>query len=401
MATRTHQTIPAITDDPYADDVLADPYNLFGRMRAAGPAVWLEKYQVPAFARYAECRDILADHGTFISAAGVGPKDLLKEPNWRPQGILESDPPRHTLMRDAMAGVISPKGTRALRAGFEAYAGQLLPELLARGSVDGVKDLAEVFPLRAFGDAVGIPREGREENLLTHGAMNFSHFGPENERHRYYFEQGAGTPEWVMDRTRRENLSPGGMGEQLWQYVDRSELPADMAPLVVRALLSAGLDTTVIGIGNALKLFAEHPEQWRILRENPQMVPLAINEVLRFESPFQSFYRTTSAETEIAGVSLAAGSKLALFLGSANRDELQFGPDAGAFRIERDAASMIAFGNGIHRCVGQPITRLEMQVVLTWLAHHVERIELTGEPVPYLHNTLKGYTSLPLLLHPA
>ncbi|EMY34316.1 cytochrome P450 [Arthrobacter crystallopoietes BAB-32] len=390
--------VEACREDPYTDANLTDPYPLFERMRAAGPAVYLEKYGVLAFTRYAECKDILADHATFINGAGVGPRNLHREPSWKPQGILDSDPPVHTRMRKAMNTVISPRGVRALRAGFEAYAAELLPRLLARGRIDGIADLAQAFPLRAFGDAVGIPREGRAENLVRQGAMNFSYFGPEDSRAQHFIDRAAGTFEWVMDRTSRDSLAPGGMGAQLWELADEGAIDAQTAPLLVRALLSAGLDTTIIGIGNALKLLAEHPEEWAKLRANPRLAKFAIDEVLRFDSPFQSFFRTTATDTEFRGIRIPADTKIALFLGAANRDAAQFGPDADRFRIERDASSMIAFGNGIHRCVGQPITRLEMEVVLTWLAEHVERLELDGEPVPFLHNTLKGWESLPLRL---
>ena len=393
--------VQVFSDDPYSDGNLADPYPLFERMRAAGPAVYLQQYNVLAFARFEECRDILADHQTFINGAGVGPKNLHKEPSWKPQGILDSDPPVHTPLRKAMASVISPRGTRALRAGFEAFAAQLLPQLLERGEIDGVKDLAQVYPLQVFGDAVGIPREGRAENLISQGAMSFSYFGPEDERQQHFIEQGAGTFDWVMDHTARAKLAPGGLGAQLWDRADAGDISAEAAPLLVRALLSAGLDTTVIGLGNALKLLAEHPEEWAKLRQNPRLVKFAIDEVLRFDSPFQSFFRTTGSDTVFRGIPIPAETKIVLFLGSANRDPAQFGPDADEFRIERDAARMIAFGNGVHRCVGQPITRLEMEVVLGWLAEHVERLELAGEPVPYLHNTLKGWESLPLRLIPA
>jgi 4-methoxybenzoate monooxygenase (O-demethylating) len=396
-----YQDVAVCREDPYSDANLADPYPLFERMRAAGPAVYLEKYGVLAFTRYAECRDILADHAAFISGAGVGPRNLHREPSWKPQGILDSDPPVHTALRKAMASVISPKGVRALRPGFEAYAAELLPRLLARGVIDGVKDLAQAYPLRVFGDAVGIPHDGRAENLVSQGAMSFSYFGPEDERQQRFLEQGAGTFEWVMERTARENLAPDGMGAKLWNLADGGAITAEAAPLLVRALLSAGLDTTVIGIGNALKLLADHPEEWARLRANPRLAKFAIDEVLRFDSPFQSFFRTAAADTVFRGIRIPADTKIVLFLGAANRDPEQFGPDADRFRIERDASAMIAFGNGIHRCVGQPITRLEMEVVLGWLAGHVERLEPAGPPVPFLHNTLRGWESLPLRLVPA
>jgi cytochrome P450 len=122
----------------------------------------------------------------------------------------------------------------------------------------------------------------------------------------------------------------------------------------------------------------------------------AIDEALRFESPFQSFYRTTSRAIEFHGIQLDEGQKVLVFPGAANRDTAQWGEDADQYQMTRQAGGHLAFGMGIHQCVGQPISRLEMDVLLTTLATRVKRIERVGEPVPYLHNTLKGLSSLPL-----
>ncbi|MET3809879.1 cytochrome P450 [Arthrobacter sp. UYEF3] len=390
------QTVPVLSDDPYTDENLINPYPLFERMRAAGPAVWLETYGVLAFAGFAECREILEDFSTFISGAGVGPKNLHHEPGWRPRGILESDPPVHGAMRAAMAGVISPSGVRSLRAQFEVFADELVDQIISRGSFDGVQDLAELFPIRVFGDAVGIPREGREANLLPHGAMNFSSFGPDDQRSRGFFAKGEPTHQWVMDNCARENLSPDGMGAQIWAYADRGEISAEQAALLVRAMLSAGLDTTVFSIGNTLQALAAHPEQWARLHANPRLVKFAIDEALRYESPFQSFFRTVATDTVFRGIPLPAESKILLFMGSANRDTVQWGPTADEFLIDRNAGGHLAFGMGIHQCVGQPISRLEMDVLFTTMARRISTIELTGDPVPYLHNTLRGWNSIPL-----
>lgn len=389
-------TIPTFTDDPYSSENLADPYALFDRMRAAGPAVWLEQYEVLAFTRHELVRDILIDHETFINGAGVGPKNLHKEPAWRPQGILESDPPIHGQMRAAMVDVISPRGVRGLRVGFQEFADELLDALIAKGEFDAVTELAEVFPIRAFGDAVGIPREGRMENLLPHGAMNFSAFGPENDRYRHYFELGESTREWVVRNCSRENLREDGLGAKIWEHADAGAITPDQATLLVRALLSAGLDTTALSIGNVLRCLSGNPEAWAIVHEKPSMMKFAIDETLRFESPFQSFYRTTSRPTEFHGIQLEAEQKVLVFPGAANRDTDQWGADADKYRIDRQAGGHLAFGMGIHQCVGQPISRLEMDVLLTTLATRVQRIERAGEPVPYLHNTLRGLSSLPL-----
>ncbi len=388
--------IPSFNDDPYSDENLADPYPLFSRMRAAGPAVWLEQYDVLAFTRHELVRDILVDHETFINGAGVGPKNLHNEPAWRPQGILESDPPIHGAMRAAMVDVISPRGVRALRTGFQEFADELLDALIAKGEFDAVTEVAEVFPIRAFGDAVGIPRDGRMENLLPHGAMNFSAFGPEDDRYRYYFEKGDGTRDWVAQNCARENLNPDGLGAKIWEHADAGSITPDQAALLVRALLSAGLDTTALAIGNTLRCLSANADAWTVVHEKPTMMKFAIDEALRFESPFQSFYRTTSQATEFHGIHLEAEQKVLVFPGAANRDTEQWGTDADQYRLDRQAGGHLAFGMGIHQCVGQPISRLEMDVLLTTLATRVKRLERVGEPVPYLHNTLRGLSSLPI-----
>ncbi|HSN36338.1 MAG TPA: cytochrome P450 [Arthrobacter sp.] len=390
-----------MTDDPYSDENLRDPYPLFRRMRDAGPAVWLQKYQVLAFAGFEECKDILDDYRTFISSAGVGPKNLHSTPAWRPPGILESDPPVHGPMRSAMTSVISPRGVRSLRAAFEVFADELVDALIARETFDGVTDLAELFPIRVFGDAVGIPREGREANLLPHGAMNFSAFGPDDERSKEFFKKGQGTHEWVMNNCARENLSSAGMGAKIWEFADRGEISSDQAALLVRAMLSAGLDTTVFSIGNTLQALATNPEQWAEVRSNPRLVKFAIDEALRFESPFQSFFRTTGSDTIFRGIPLPTGTKVVLFIGSANRDGRRWGETADQYVIDREAGGHLAFGMGIHQCVGQPISRLEMDVLFTALAKRVRTIEPAGDAVPYLHNTLRGWRSLPLRITPA
>lgn len=392
---------PVIDEDPYSDATLVDPYPLFDRMREAGPGVWLEKYGVPAFARFDACKDILDDYATFISGAGAGPKNLHHEPSWRPQGIMESDPPVHTSMRHAMAGVISPKGTRALRGQFQEFADELVEKVLDLREFDAVADFAQVFPLRVFGDAVGIPREGRAENLLALGAMNFSTFGPDDERSKEFFRRGAGTNEWAMANTARERLAPGSLGAQIWDFADRGEITEDQAALLVRAMLSAGLDTTIFSIGNTLQCLVRHPGEWAKVHANPKLARFAIDEAFRYESPFQSFYRTTSKPVSFHGIELPAEAKVAVFVGAANRDPRHWGPDAGSYRIERQAGGHLGFGMGIHQCVGQPVSRLEMEVLFNTLAQRVKVIELTAEPVPFLHNTLRGWASLPVRVTPA
>ena len=394
-------TVPVIAKDPYSPENLANPYPLFETMRQAGPVVMMKEHGLHAVTRFNECKEVLDNYRTFISGAGAGPKNLHHEPGWRAQGIMESDPPIHTEMRHAMGGVISPRGVRALRAGFESYASELVDSLLERGSFDLIKDMAEVFPLRAFGDAVGIPREGRAENLPVLGAANFSTFGPDTALARQHFEAGAGKNDWAMATTARENLTPGSLGAQIWEYADRGEISTAQAALLVRAMLSAGLDTTIFSLGATLLALVSHPGEYAKVHENPKLVKFAIDEAFRYESPFQSFYRTTSQDTVLSGVELPAETKVAIFVGSANRDAERWGPTGDDYDITRQAGGHLAFGMGIHQCVGQPLSRLEMDVLLTELARRVKSIELTAAPVQFLHTTLRGWSSIPVTVTPA
>jgi cytochrome P450 len=167
----------------------------------------------------------------------------------------------------------------------------------------------------------------------------------------------------------------------------------------VRSFLSAGVDTTVNGLGNALYCMASHPDQYARLVAAPELARPAFEEVLRFESPVQTFFRTTSRPLEFAGVQMDENQKVLLFLASANRDERQW-KQADVFDIERKPTGHMAFGSGIHGCVGQVVARLEGEVILSALARRVKRIELIGEPVRRLNNTLRAFASLPLRLVP-
>jgi cytochrome P450 len=161
--------------------------------------------------------------------------------------------------------------------------------------------------------------------------------------------------------------------------------------------LVPSLDTTISGIASALALFASHPDQWDALRAEPSLLPNAINEVLRYDSPLRAFTRKSLQQTEIAGVDIPAGSRVLVLYASANRDEQEWTyPDV--FDIRRNATRHLGFGHGTHACAGQGLARLEMHAMLTALMQQVSRIELAGEPTWALNNIIRCYERLPLRL---
>jgi 4-methoxybenzoate monooxygenase (O-demethylating) len=390
---------PVSPVDPFADDILDAPYPFYAGLRDAGPVVFLEHYGVWTCARHAEVQAVMNEWETYTSAAGVGIDDFRRTKPWRPPSLLlEVDPPTHTRTRTVMNRALSAKPMAALRAGFQAAAEKLADELVSRRRVDAIADIAEAYPLSVFPRAIGLGGEGLE-NLLPYGSMAFNAFGPRNRHFETAMADAARVVPWINAQCAREALSPDGIGATVWAAVDTGEVTAEEAPLLVRSLLTAGLDTTIISIGNGLFAFAENPAQWQALRDNLALARPAYDEVLRWESPIQTFFRTTTKPVEIGGVAIPADAKILLYLASANRDPRRW-DDPERFDISRRAQGHVAFGAGIHLCVGQMLARLEAEMIFTALAARVARIELAGEPQRRISNTLRQFGSLPVELIP-
>ena len=389
--------VPVVGGDPYSTEHLADPYPFHEELREAGPVVWLERYGVWATGRHEHVRDVLTDWRTFMSGAGVGLIDLRVDA-WRPPSLLlEADPPDHTVVRSIIERVLSPRAVKVLRERFQARAETLVDGLVGAGGFDAMDELAREFPVEAFADEVGIPKEGRE-NLLPYGDMVFNGQGPRNGLFDASMENAAEVQEWITASCRREALAPGGFGAQIYEAADAGEISEEQAGMLVRSFLSAGLDTTVSALGNAVHLFATNPVQWEKLRADPSLARPAFEETIRFETPVQVFSRTATRDAEVGGVEIAKDDRVMVFFGAANRDPRRWeNPDR--FDVTRKASGHLAFGLGIHGCVGKPVARIEGEAVLGALARKVGRIELDGEPRRHLNNTVRSFESLPATFH--
>ncbi|PDP87295.1 cytochrome P450 [Glycomyces fuscus] len=381
--------------DPFAPDVLEDPLPLQARLRDAGAVVYLERYGVHALARYEHVHAALTDWQTFQSAAGVGLANFRHEEPWRPPSLLlEADPPLHDAPRAVLSRILGPRALRGLREAWAEDARELVGRVVRRPEFDAVTELAQAFPLRVFPDAVGLEREGRHR-LLPYGDHAFNAFGPPNGLVARGAPRVAELSEWVDGQCARERLAPGGFGAAIWAAADRGDITERQAPLIVRSLLTAGVDTTVHALGALLYAFATHPEQWRRLREDPRLARVAFDEAVRWESPVQTFFRTATRDVEVAGTTVPDGGKILMFLGAANRDPRRW-DEPDAFDLARDPSAHVGFGMGLHQCVGQHVARLEAQSLLAALAERVEHVELAGTPRRHLNNTLRAWASMPV-----
>ena len=392
--------IPELAIDQFAMDFFEDPYPAHAIMRETGPVVYLPQWNVYAVARYAEVYAVLNDHATFCSSRGAGLSDFAKETPWRPPSlILEADPPAHTRTRAVLNKVLSPAVIKQIRDHFTATAEAKVDELVARGRFDAIADLAEAYPLSVFPDAVGLVPEGRE-HLLPYAGVVFNAFGPPNELRQIAIERSKPHQAWVTEQCQRENLAPGGFGACIHARVDTGDITAEEAPLLVRSLLSAGLDTTVNGLGAAVYAMARFPDEWARLRADPSLARNAFEEAVRLESPVQTFFRTTTRPVELGGYRIGEGEKVLMLLASANRDPRRWS-DPDRYDITRKTSGHVGFGGGIHMCVGQLVARLEGEVMLAAMARRVAAIEIDGPVVRRFNNTLRGLERLPVRFTPA
>ena len=394
------QKAPVSKVDPFCREFFQDPFPAYEELRGAGPVVRLSRYDFWAVARYAEVHRVLNDWQTFCSSRGAGLTDFAKEKSWRPPSlVLEVDPPFHDRTRRVLSRVLSAAVIRGLRDRFAQQADVLVDILVERRRFDAIADLAEAYPLTVFPDAMGMPPENRRF-LLPYGNMVFNAFGPRNE----YFEQAVADAEpvlaWLQRQMRREAFAPGGFGAAIHAAADTGELTQEEAPIVARSLLTAGVDTTVSGIGAAVYCLARFPEQFARLGADPSLARAAFEEAVRYETPVQTFFRTTTRPVEFIGIAVDEGEKVLMFLGAANRDP-RYWERPDDYDIGRRIVGHVGFGSGIHQCVGQLLARLEGECVLSALARKAASIEIAGPIRRRYNNTLRALASLPVTVRPA
>jgi 4-methoxybenzoate monooxygenase (O-demethylating) len=407
--------IPHLDIDHYSDEFLADPYPYYAELREAAPVAWLTRYGIYGVARFEESMRVISDWETFTTNRGFGLTDLAVDtplvdtpeydhlrdlPGMNTEGMrllldgARPDPPESLATRKLISRIVSPKAVRGLRDTFTREAEDFVDRTIARDSFDAAGDLVEPYVLKMLCDATGLPEEGRE-HLLPYGDMTMNTSGPRDRRYLESIAKAVPAVEWVEWACQRERIAPGGFGERVYELADAGEITEEEASTLVFVFPIAGFDTTASTIVNAIHNLAANPDQWRLLRDDPELARKAFQETLRYDLAPQPLYRATTREVELSGVTLAEGRKVLVMLGAANRDPRRF-PDPDRFDIQRDATGHIGFGKGVHACLGQMLASLEGECLLGALAERVDEIALDGEPTRRENNTLHTWASLPV-----
>lgn len=390
----TRNGIPTYRPDLYSTSAIVDPYPHYARLRELGAVVRLPRHRIYALPRYAECKAVLRDDATFISGQGVA---LNRLSNRFSRGTtLNSDGAEHDARRKLVAHRMLPRALRSITDDVDRLAASVVDAALHRGSLDGVRDLATALPMVVVPDLVGWPLDQRR-NLLAWGGATFDILGPLN-RHAVRALPGVGqTLRFARKVVRQRAVIEGSLGHDVLIAADNGQLShADCSALMID-YIAPSLDTTISAISNALYLFATHPDQWQLIRADPGLIPNAINEVIRYESPLRAFSRKALRNTRIGDTPIRRGDRVLVLYASANRDEREW-DDPAVFDIRRDANRQLGFGQGAHACAGQGLARLETAAMLRALAERVQRIELTGPPVWAVNNIIRRHDRLPVTL---
>jgi cytochrome P450 len=313
--------------------------------------------------------------------------------------VVLLDPPKHQPMRRIAMGRFTPRAVRSKRADIERVAVDVLDEAAAgttSGDFDFVQHVAAPFPLAVMAWSLGVPRA--DWHLLYRWTNEINgkddpEFRPPGEKPGQTFMRARGELHAYFERLIEQRRDHPQSGDDLLNVLleatlDREPLNATQLLEYCEVLVEAGNETTRNAISGAVLAFCEHPEAWQRLRRNPELLPDAVEEILRWVSPITHFARVATEDTEVHGVTVPAGEFVALYFASANRDEDVF-DDPFAFRIDRRPNPHLAFGFGEHFCMGAHLARVELEVMLGQLLARYESFELSGR-VERLRSTING-----------
>ncbi|MFI7245221.1 cytochrome P450 [Streptomyces qinglanensis] len=383
------------SDVPLFDDrALADPYPLYAQLRETGPAVYLTRYGVWAIPRHREADAILHTPDTYGSEGGVA---LTEPANTRILAgtVLASDAEQHIRLRRVLSAQLAPRTMRRLVAVVTARAERLVEEHVADGGFDAAA-LARHMVCDTVMELMGLPEETRAY-LLTGAAATFDVFGPDNERYQRALPVASRMVAFLHEAVTRDTVAPESWMGAIFQAVDDGRIEEKDAIPLASAYTAASMDTTILGITEAIAQLARHPQQFAWLRQDPTCATPAFHEALRLEAPIQGFGRMVTETADVDDTRLEAGEQVWLLYGSAGRDRLAWGPDADVFNVRRRRADRhLAFGGGPHLCAGIPLAELQARAVLRALAAQCTNLTTAGEPDRVLNNLLRGWERMPL-----
>jgi pimeloyl-[acyl-carrier protein] synthase len=379
---------------PHYDPLLAGPPPIVD----AGPM------KFALVARYADVTAGLRDHEHLSSMQPAPPPEQVYEGRFKgARNMLGSDPPQHSRLRRLVSRDFTPRRIRELEPRIREIAKDLLDKVEARGQFDLMADIADVLPVTVIAEMLGVPPElnarfKRWSDTIIGGDNRMPGMPPPPELVRAIDELG----DYFTDEIERRRSHPGpDLVSALVAAHDEGEVmsAADLLSFITLLVL-AGNETTTNLIGNGTLALGRNPDQFDALKRNPAMLPRAIEEMLRYDGPVQSTVRFAKEAVSLGGTEIPAGALALMIVAAADRDPAQF-KDPDKFDITRDPNEHVAFGEGIHFCIGAPLARMEARITFEAMLERFPRLRLKDpamKPVYKGSYFLRGLESLPLAI---
>jgi cytochrome P450 len=377
-------------------EVRQDPYPFYSMLRQREPVLWDTERGHWVLTRHREVMAVLRDRNLSCERQtdqfdGRGLGALSRQ-------MLSMDPPDHTRVRDLFRKAFTPKTVERIRPRIGELTDELLDQARDRGEMEMVADFAVPLPLRVICDLLGIPRQ--DHDLLRQGSRSFGYLLDDVKTNMdEAVATVAGFLSYLGELVELRRRRPGGdLISDLVQVQQNGERLTDEELTVnLILLIAAGHLTTAHMLSNGALALLRHRDQWRVLRAEPEIVPAAVLELLRYDAPVQLSNRYATTDFTLAGRPIKRGEVLAMMLGAANRDPDVFdNPDQ--LDLHRSTASQVAFGNGIHACIGMALARAEGEIAFGQLASRFPDLHLVDElPPAYGPSiTFRALTSLHL-----
>lgn len=377
----------------FAAEAIRAPHAHYESMRALAPIVWLEATGCWATSNYAAAEEVLSQPEIFVSGKGVS---LNEEFNKLLVGnTLNSDGEEHSRRKKVSIRPLMPATLKPLEPIIQSASDQLVKALPDR--VEAVSQIAQHLPLNIVVDLVGLPDDKKGE-MLSWGAAAFDFLGPDNALAQSQSQALKAMRDFITHPDVYKQLSPDGWAAALYHAEQSGKIPKGWAVEQMRDYLNPSLDTTIAATAYGLHLFADAPDQWHKLRQQPDLIPNAIEEIIRLSTPIRGFSRYVVRDCQLAGQRVKQGDRVFVLFAAANRDPDVF-EHPNCFDIQRRTAPHMGFGKGVHFCLGMRLARMEMRCLLLSLTKRVTTIEQDGEAEFGLNNIIYGLKQLPLRLH--
>ena len=388
--------------NPFDPEYRANPYPSYYLLRDGPPKQLNLFLPVTLVARYADVIAVLRDYETFSSQRPEVPGRELTDPFRGAPTIETADPPDHTRLRRLASKAFTPAGIRAMEPRIRAIAAELLERTEPGAAFEAIATFADPLPVRVIAEMLGVPDDRQHEFKKWSDAIIASiAVVPGSPPPPGSIEASDALREFFTEEIRRHRQSPGDdlVSVLVGAHDEQEALSAEELLAFVILLLIAGNETTTNLIGNGLLALGRHPDQMKLLRREPQLMASAIEEMIRYDSPVHSTVRVARKDTNIGGTDVAAGSIVMVLLSAANRDPLQF-DEPEAFKIDRQPNPHVGFGEGIHFCIGAPLSRLEASIAFEMILARFPRLRLPSPEPALIYKgalSMRGVTSLSML----